>query len=89
MACYINTTAAVKAECDVCVTSSNCLSIAENLPGDELIFVPDRLMGQHLRKHLEGKKTVYLHEADYEVHAAFNTTSIQRQRKRRGRGGLS
>ena len=64
VACYINTTAAVKAECDVCVTSSNYLSIAENLPGDELIFVPDRLMGQHLRKHLEGKKTVYLHEAD-------------------------
>ena len=88
VACYINTTAAVKAECDVCVTSSNYLSIAENLPGDELIFVPDRLMGQHLRKHLEGKKTVYLHEADCEVHAAFNTTSIQRQRREARKRGI-
>ena len=73
VACYINTTAAVKAECDVCVTSSNYLTIAENLPGDEIIFVPDRLMGLHLKKHLEGKKTVHLHDADCEVHAAFSS----------------
>ena len=32
--CYINTSAAVKAECDVCVTSSNYLRICESLPGD-------------------------------------------------------
>ena len=43
VACYINTTAEVKAEVDVCVTSSNYLKICENLPGDRLIFVPDRL----------------------------------------------
>ena len=89
VACYINTTAAVKAECDVCVTSSNYLTIAENLPGDEIIFVPDRLMGLHLKKHLEGKKTVHLHDADCEVHAAFSSTSIQRQRKRRIEGDSS
>ena len=88
VACYINTTAAVKAECDVCVTSSNYLTIAENLPGDEIIFVPDRLMGLHLKKHLEGKKTVHLHDADCEVHAAFSSTSIQRQRKEANRRGL-
>ena len=88
VACYINTTAAVKAECDVCVTSSNYLTIAENLPGDEIIFVPDRLMGLHLKKHLEGKKTVHLHDADCEVHAAFSSNSIQRQRKEANRRGL-
>ena len=88
VACYINTTAAVKAECDVCVTSSNYLTIAENLPGDEIIFVPDRLMGLHLKKHLEGKKTVHLHDADCEVHAAFSSTSIQRQSKEANRRGL-
>ena len=88
VACYINTTAAVKAECDVCVTSSNYLTIAENLPGDEIIFVPDRLMGLHLKKHLEGKKTVHLYDADCEVHADFSSTSIQRQRKEAKRRGL-
>ena len=45
VACYINTTASVKAECDVCVTSSNYLKICERLPGDKVIFVPDRFMG--------------------------------------------
>ncbi len=49
--CYINTSAAVKAECDVCVTSSNYLRICERLPGDKLIFVPDKYMGRHLSSH--------------------------------------
>ena len=40
VACYINTTAEVKAEVDVCVTSSNYLKICERLPGDRIIFVP-------------------------------------------------
>ena len=44
--CYINTTAEVKAECDVSVTSSNYLDICRNLPGDEIVFVPDRPAGQ-------------------------------------------
>ena len=88
VACYINTTAAVKAECDVCVTSSNYLAIAEKLPGDEIIFVPDRLMGLHLKKHLEGRKTVYLHDADCEVHAAFSSDSIHRQRREAEKRGL-
>ena len=56
--CYINTSAAVKAECDVCVTSSNYLRICEKLPGDQLIFVPDRFMGRHLQNSLEGEKEV-------------------------------
>ena len=58
VACYINTTAAVKAECDVSVTSSNYIRICERLPGDRLIFVPDRFMGAHLQKALAGKKEV-------------------------------
>ena len=88
VACYINTTAAVKAECDVCVTSSNYLAIAEKLPGDQLIFVPDRLMGQHLKKHLAGKKTVFLHEGDCEVHAAFTASTIDRQRREAAKRGI-
>ena len=58
VACYINTTAAVKAECDVSVTSSNYLRICERLPGDKLIFVPDRFMGAHLQKALQGRQRI-------------------------------
>ena len=62
VACYINTTAAVKAECDVSVTSSNYMRICERLPGNRLIFVPDRFMGAHLQTALAGKKEVIVYD---------------------------
>ncbi|RAP37771.1 quinolinate synthase, partial [Candidatus Marinamargulisbacteria bacterium SCGC AAA071-K20] len=53
--CYINTTAEVKAECDVCVTSSNVYSIIEAIPNDNIYFLPDRLMGQNVKNELDKK----------------------------------
>ena len=50
--CYINSTADVKAECDVCVTSGNVYDIVANLPTRRVLFVPDRLMAQNLRSEL-------------------------------------
>jgi len=44
--CYINTTAAVKTECDICCTSSNALKVVSSIPeGKPIIFVPDRYLG--------------------------------------------
>ena len=51
--CYINTTADVKAECDVCVTSSNVMKIVANLENDKILFLPDRLMGANLKNELK------------------------------------
>ena len=84
VACYINTTAAVKAECDVSVTSSNYLRICERLPGDKLIFVPDRFMGAHLQKALQGKKEVIVFDGECEVHAVFTGEKVRQWRKRIG-----
>jgi quinolinate synthase len=47
--CYINSTAEVKAESDVCVTSANAFHIVANLPARRILFVPDRLMAENLR----------------------------------------
>ena len=82
VACYINTSAAVKAECDVSVTSSNYLKICERLPGERLIFVPDRFMGAHLQTSLAGKKEVIVFDGECEVHAVFTGEKVRDWRKR-------
>ena len=84
VACYINTTAAVKAECDVSVTSSNYLRICERLPGDRLIFVPDRFMGAHLQKALAGKKEIIVFDGECEVHAVFTGDKVRQWKQRIG-----
>jgi len=86
--CYINTSAEVKAECDVCVTSSNYMKICEMLPGDSLIFVPDRFMGKHLQNHLAGKKEIIVFDGECEVHAAFTGDKIRNWRKRTAAVGI-
>ncbi len=55
--CYVNSPAAVKAVSDICCTSSNAVSIVENLPGDEVIFVPDENLGQYVAGRT-GKKVI-------------------------------
>ena len=86
--CYINTSAAVKAECDVCVTSSNYLSICERLEGDRLIFVPDRFMGSHLQKELSGKKDVLVFDGECEVHAEFTGKKIRKWKENMSENGI-
>ena len=46
--CYVNSTAAVKAECYICVTSGNAEKVMATLKGEEIIFVPDRHLGGHV-----------------------------------------
>ncbi len=55
--CYINSTAEVKAACDVCVTSGNVFDIAQKMPGKELLFVPDMLMAQNIELELARRGT--------------------------------
>ncbi len=78
--CYINTTADVKAECDVCVTSSNVFKIVSNLPNDKIVFVPDRLMGENLQAELNRrgiKKEIVLHTGCCYVHETYDPDLIR------------
>lgn len=53
---YINTTAATKAVCDVCVTSSSALKIVSKLQEDEILFLPDRNLGGWIAAQMPDKK---------------------------------
>ena len=50
--CYINSTAEVKAHCDVCCTSSNAIEIVKNLKSDKILFVPDNYLGKYIQQQL-------------------------------------
>ncbi|MBQ4646369.1 MAG: quinolinate synthase NadA [Candidatus Gastranaerophilales bacterium] len=50
--CYINSTAEVKALCDVCCTSSNAIEVVKNLNSDKVLFVPDNFLGKYVQQQL-------------------------------------
>lgn len=56
--CYVNTTAAVKSEVDICVTSANVEKIVRNLKDDRIIFLPDINMANYLRKIVPEKEII-------------------------------
>lgn len=83
--CYINSTAEVKAESDICVTSGNVYHIVSNLPAKRVLFVPDRLMGQNVRDELRKRgvqKEIITSDGTCIVHDEFTPADITEARLR-------
>ena len=79
--CYINTTAAVKAECDVCVTSANIFDIVERIPNAKIYFLPDKFMGQNLIQELQKrgvKKEVLFFHGTCDVHKEYTLEQVHK-----------
>jgi quinolinate synthase len=82
--CYINSTAEVKAESDVCVTSGNVYDIVEALPEQQILFVPDRLMADNLRNELGKRgsdKVIISSDGTCMVHEEFTPQQISEARE--------
>src|SRR5437762_6347539 len=76
---YVNTSAAVKAESDICCTSANAVEVVESLGVDRVIFLPDEYLG----RYVAGQTTVdlILWNGHCEVHERFRASDLRAYRQ--------
>jgi quinolinate synthase len=75
---YVNTSAEVKAETDICCTSGNALEVVESLGVDRVIFLPDKYLGQWVASQTDVE--VVLWEGSCEVHERFTGEELRAYR---------
>ncbi|MFD7653493.1 quinolinate synthase NadA [Actinosynnema sp. NPDC059797] len=69
---YVNTTAEVKAETDICCTSSNAVDVVASIPADrEVLFLPDQFLGAHVKRET-GRDNLHIWAGECHVHAGIN-----------------
>src|SRR5438874_7474494 len=73
---YVNTSAEVKAESDICCTSSNAVEVVRSIPEDrEILFLPDMFLGAHVERMTGRKMHVWLGECH--VHAGISPQDLK------------
>ncbi len=73
---YVNTTAEVKAESDICCTSSNAVEVVRSIPEDrEILFLPDMFLGAHVERQTGRKLQVWMGECH--VHAGIGPQEMR------------
>lgn len=73
---YVNTTAALKAVCDVCVTSSSAVEIVKKLPQKHILFIPDCNLGAYVQAQCP-EKTLHLLQGGCPYHSAITLAEAQ------------
>ena len=73
---YVNTSAAVKAESDICCTSSNAADVVASIPEDkEILFLPDQFLGAHVERQTGRKMHIWMGECH--VHAGIQPGDLK------------
>ena len=76
---YVNTTAAVKAETDICCTSSNAADVIRSIPEEqEILFCPDQFLGAHVRR-VTGRTNMHIWAGECHVHAGISPADVRAQ----------
>ncbi len=78
--CYVNSTAEVKSECDMCCTSSNAVNIVKSMNEDKILFVPDTYLGKWVEKQL-GNVEVITYPGFCPTHLQIRPKDIEEARK--------
>ncbi len=81
IACYVNTTAEVKALSDVCVTSSSAVKIVNKLKAKQVIFIPDRNLAAYVQRHTD-KEIMTGEDGHCYVHNRFRERNILKARSK-------
>lgn len=78
---YINTTAALKAVCDVCVTSATAVKIVSKMKNNKILFIPDCNLGSYVKKQVPDKD-IKLLQGGCPVHAAVTLSELKAAKKK-------
>jgi len=73
---YVNSTAAVKAESDICCTSSNAINVVRSLAAEEVLLVPDRNLGRYIARFTD--KTCHVWDGYCPTHERLRVEDLQR-----------
>ena len=74
---YVNTTAAVKAETDICCTSSNAVEVVQSIPADvPVLFCPDQFLGAHVQR-VTKRDNMHIWMGECHVHAGINGSELK------------
>ena len=74
---YVNTTAEVKAETDICCTSSNAVDVVNSIdPDSEILFLPDQFLGAHVQR-MTGRDNIRIWMGECHVHAGINGAELR------------
>lgn len=77
---YINTTAALKTVCDVCVTSSSAVKIVQAMEQENILFLPDCNLGDYVSRNVTGKNFKFW-QGGCPIHAVVNAEDVRKARE--------